>query len=272
VTESPVRPVTPADEATPITPARYDARISHRRRDPLEHGFEQRSSTWLIDLDQVPELPRGLRWLCRFSAADHLGEPEYSLRANVNAFLAGHGVARPAKVLMLANPRVLGYVFNPLSVFYCYDRDGQLAHTVAEVRNTYGGRHSYLLSTDDRGNARTEKLFYVSPFYPVDGDYTMRLPQPGAELTVTVTLHRTGDRPFSAVLTGRRSGAEPASLWSALRTPLATRAVMIGIKRHGITLYAKGLRPLPRPGGERPCATDDAAPASFSAPDLRKAI
>lgn len=260
VTESPVRPVTGC-------PARYDVRISHRRRDPLEYGFEQRSSTWLIDLDQVPTLPRGLRWLCRFAAADHLGSSEHSLRANLDAFLAEHGLERPSKILMLANPRVLGYVFNPLSVFYCYDTDGQLAHTVAEVRNTYGGRHSYLLSTDDRGTARTEKLFYVSPFYPVDGEYTMRLPEPGAELTVTVTLRRDDDRPFTAVLTGHRSGPVPASLWSALRTPLATRAVMVGIRRHGITLYVKGLRPLPRPGREQPDAT-----TSSSVPELRQAI
>lgn len=271
VTESPIPPVTefpiPPVTEFPVTPARYDVRISHRRRDPLEYGFEQRSSTWLIDLDQVPALPRKLGWLCRFSAADHLGDSRHSLRVNLDAFLAEHALQRPSKILMLANPRVLGYVFNPLSVFYCYDGDGRLAHTVAEVRNTYGGRHSYLLSTDDRGTARTEKQFYVSPFYPVDGEYTMRLPEPSDELTVAVTLHRAADRPFSAVLTGHRSGSAPASLWSALRTPLATRAVMVGIRRHGITLYVKGLRPLPRPVRKQPDVT-----ASSSVSDLRQAI
>lgn len=250
-----------------MTPARYDVQISHRRRDPLEYGFEQRSSTWLVDLDQVPALPRGLGWLCRFGAADHLGNSEHGLRANLDALLAEHGLERPSKILMLANPRVLGYVFNPLSVFYCYDADDRLAHTVAEVRNTYGGRHSYLLNTDELGAARTEKQFYVSPFYPVDGEYTMRLPQPGTELTVTITLRRDGDRPFTAVLTGHRSGAVPASLWSALRTPLATRAVMFGIRRHGITLYAKGLRPLPRPDWRQPDTT-----TRSTEPELRQAI
>jgi DUF1365 family protein len=235
------------DESATVTPARYDVRITHRRWDPIEYSFAAQSSTWLVDLDDVPSLPSGLTWLCRFASSDHLGDPDATLRENLDAFLDGHDVERPSRILMLANPRVLGYVFNPLTVFYCYDRDNQLRHTVAEVRNTYGGRHSYLFSTDELGRARTEKLFYVSPFYPVDGEYTMRLPEPAEDLIVTVTMTRPGDRPFSAVMTGDRSGPTPASLWTALKTPLATRAVMAGIKRHGITLYLKGLRPHPRP-------------------------
>jgi len=235
-----------------VAPARYDVWISHRRRDPVDYGFGQRSVAWLVDLDALPRLPGGLGWLCRFRAADHrlaAGPPAESLRADVDRFLAGHGLPRQSRILMLANPRVLGYVFNPLTVFYCYDSHGELRHAVAEVRNTYGGRHSYLLRVDEAGQAETDKQFYVSPFYPVDGRYTMRLPEPGAELTVAVTLHRDGDRPFTAVLAGRRAGDRPASLWAALRTPLATRAVMLGIRRHGIALYLKGLRPIrPIPG------------------------
>ncbi|MBV9821586.1 MAG: DUF1365 domain-containing protein, partial [Actinobacteria bacterium] len=153
-----------------LTPARYDLRISHRRRDPVEYGFTRRGITWLVDLDALPRLPRGLGRLCRFSVADHRltdGPPAGSLRAEVEEFLAGHGVHRPSRVLMLGCPRVLGYVFNPLTVFYCYDSDGALRHAVAEVRNTYGGRHSYLLRPDEAGRAGTDKRFYVSPFYPV---------------------------------------------------------------------------------------------------------
>jgi DUF1365 family protein len=241
--------------AAVATPARYDVRISHRRRDPVSYGFTRRGSIWLVDLDAVPRLPRGLGWLCRFSPSDHRlggtdqlrdGPPAPSLRAELDRFLAGHGVPRPSVVLMLANPRVLGYVFNPLTVFYCYDRDGVLRHAVAEVRNTYGGRHSYLLAPDRAGRAGVDKQFYVSPFYPVDGRYEMRLPEPGAELSVTVILHREQEQPFSTVLAGRRM-SDTSHLWTALRTPLATRAVMYGIRRHGIALYLKGLRPIPRP-------------------------
>jgi DUF1365 family protein len=229
----------------PGTPACYDVAISHHRRDPIEYRFSQRSRSWLVDLDRLPQLPRGLGWLCSFTSRDHLGAADSSLRDNVNRFLAEHGRPAPATILMLANPRVLGYVFNPLSVFYCYGRTGRLDYTVAEVRNTYGGRHTYLLDTDRAGYARIAKAFYVSPFNPVDGYYTMALPEPGQVVRTTVTLHRAQQRPFAAVMSGhRRRGT--ASLWSALRTPLLTRAVMFGIKRHGITLYLKGLRPFPR--------------------------
>jgi DUF1365 family protein len=230
-----------------VTPACYDVDIAHRRRDPIDYGFSQRSTTWLVDLDRVPSLPRGWRWLARFCSRDHFGDKQASLRENIDRFLDGRGVCRPAKVLMLANPRVLGYVFNPLTVFYCYDETGTVTHVLAEVRNTYGGRYCYLMPTDASGRAQTDKAFYVSPFYPVDGRYTMTLPPPAAELLVNVTLYRDGERPFAAVMTGQRRGEVATSLFAVLRTPLATRAVMFGIKRHGIRLYIKGLRPSPRP-------------------------
>lgn len=248
---------------SPITPARYDVEISHRRHDPISYGFRQRSSMWLVDLDALPELPRGLRRLAHFTSRDHLGDARSSLRANLNRFLAEHALPAPARILMLANPRVLGYVFNPLTVFYCYDEHGRLDYTVAEVRNTYGGRHTYLVRTDANERAVTDKVFYVSPFYPVDGHYTMALPEPGPKLTVTVTLHRAGEKPFAAVMQGERSSA-PASLWSALRSPLTTRAVMYGIKRHGIALFIKGLRPYPR-GQVVPTESDPAGPHTASA-------
>ncbi len=227
-----------------MKPARYAIEITHRRRDPIDYAFRASSTTWLVDLDDVPRLPRGLRWVAGFHASDHLGEDRSSLRANVDVFLAAGGTPRPETILMLAGPRVLGYVFNPISVFYCFTGD-VLTHAVAEVRNTYGGRHCYLVQLDAGRRAEVDKAFYVSPFYGVDGTYTMRLPAPGADVHVSVTLHREGERPFVAVLRGQR--VDGTSLWNVLRTPLATRAVMAGIRRHGLTLYLRGLRPQPRP-------------------------
>ena len=226
-----------------MTAARYDVRIVHRRAAPFHHRLSFRTRLWLVDLDDVPALPRGLRRLCRFDPADHLGGR--SLRAGVDDWLAQHGEPPPARVLMLASPRVLGYVFNPLTVFYCLDAEGTVRSVLAEVRNTYGGRHCYLVHPPASGRAQVDKAFYVSPFYPVDGSYRMRLPLPGDRLLVSVSLQRSDDPPFTAVLTGVRR-AERARLSSALRTPLATRAVMFAIRRHGITLYLKGLRPFRR--------------------------
>ncbi|MFL6163466.1 MAG: DUF1365 domain-containing protein [Jatrophihabitantaceae bacterium] len=231
-----------------MTAACYDVEIRHQRADPFDYGFAFRSRIWLVDLADVPSLPRGLGWLCRFDDVDRL-----------TGWLSRHGVPAPDRILMLANPRVLGYVFNPLTVFYCLDTVGALTHVVAEVRNTYGGRHRYLLRPDGRGAARVDKAFYVSPFYPVDGSYRLRLPLPDERLLVSVSLHRPGQRPFSAVMTGTCRPAA-ARLWTALRTPLATRAIMFGIKRHGIALYAKGLRIVPRPA-DHPPAADHPPPA-----------
>lgn len=234
-----------------MTASCYDVRIVHRRSAPVSHRVSFRGRTWLVDLDRVPRLPGVLGRLCRFDSADHLGGG--SLRADLDEWLAERGLPAPARVLMLANPRVLGYVFNPLTVFYCLDAGGAVSFLVAEVRNTYGGRHCYLVRPSPAGEAWADKAFYVSPFYPVDGSYRMRLPLPDERLLVSIRLDRPAEPPFAAVMTGTRRPGR-ASLWTALRTPLATRAVMLAIRRHGITLYLKGLRPIHRerqaPGAE----------------------
>jgi DUF1365 family protein len=219
----------------------------HRRTAPVGYRFGFRGRTWLVDLDDVPALPGPLARLCRFDSADHLGGS--SLRTGLDEWLRQQGEPAPARVLMLAQPRVLGYVFNPLTVFYCLTAEGAVDRVVAEVRNTYGGRHCYLVRPTGAGYACADKVFYVSPFYPVDGSYSMRLPLPGDRLLVGIRLHRPGERSFAAVLTGTRRPGR-ASLWTALRTPLATRAVMLVIRRHGISLYLKGLRPVRRPARE----------------------
>ena len=220
----------------------------------MDYGFSQRSSSWLIDLAEVPGLPRGLRWLCRFASQDHLGDPYASLQANLNRFLAEHGVARavadpdagqPAGARLRVQPAVGLLLLRPAGPAQPHRRRGaQHLRRPAQLP----------ARTDEAGRAETDKLFYVSPFYPVDGSYTMRLPEPGAELTVTVTLHRAGERPFSAVHDRHRDSGGRSRLISALASPLATRAVMFGIKRHGIALYLKGLRPFPRTAGSENAA------------------
>ena len=208
----------------------YDCAVTHVRGAPIANAFTYPMSLWLVDLDDVPRLP-----LVRFDPRDH---------ADVRGFLAGHGVT-PGRVLMLTAPRVLGYVFNPLTVYWC-----ESGHVVAEVHNTYGGRHCYLLEPDGRGRAETAKEFYVSPFYPVDGSYQMSLPVPGERLTLSVTLHRPGDRPFVASLRGRRVPlTRRAALRAALRPPLLVSA---RIRRQGIGLYLRGLPVVPRPEGHGP--------------------
>ena len=142
----------------------------------MRHAFRHRVYQWLVDLDDVPRQPWYLRAFARFSSADHLGDPGLPIKRNVENYLARSGIRLGAggRVLMLANARVLGHVFDPLSVFWCYAADGVLICVVAEVHNTYGERHAYLLRPDGAGAAVTDKAFYVSPFFDVSGSYALR--------------------------------------------------------------------------------------------------
>lgn len=214
-----------------------------------------RTYLWLIDVDRPPRLPAPLRPLARFEARDHFGGTGPTIRAGLEKFLAAHGVAPPTgSVVMLAQARVLGHVFNPLSLFWCHDRDGELRCVVAEVHNTYGERHCYLLSPDEalregfHEEFRADKEFYVSPFFPVDGQYRMRLPLPGERLDLAVHLERADGRPFTATVRGRRLEATSGALVrAALRHPWPALAVSAAIRAQGIRLYLKGLPLQPRP-------------------------
>jgi uncharacterized protein len=232
-----------------VLPALYDCRIRHVRAAPLANAFSYRSYSWLVDLDHLPRLPRWLRPLASFRAADHLGDPARSIRQNVEGFLTGNGIdLAGGKIVMLASARVLGYVFNPLSVYWCHEPDGSLACVVAEVHNTYGQRHCYLLRTDSRGRAAVDKAFYVSPFNAVDGRYQMSVPEPGPRLALTVTLHRRDIPPFVASVRGIRRNA---SSWQLLRMaaqyPWPTASATVRIHAQGIKLWARGLRVVDRP-------------------------
>ena len=121
----------------------------------------------------------------------HGGPVELPIRTNVDDWLRERPVDPPAVVRMLANPRVLGHVFNPLSLFYCHDADGPSLPMSSPRSATYGGRRCYLLEPADDGRATADKTFYVSPFHGVDGHYELSVPAPGDELAVTVTLRRT---------------------------------------------------------------------------------
>ncbi|HET6876683.1 MAG TPA: DUF1365 family protein [Jatrophihabitans sp.] len=227
------------------TPALYDVEIAHVRAEPVRHDVRHRSHLWFVDLDELPSY--GL--LARFESRDHVGDPARSLRANLDAYLREQGIELDGgRITMLANARSFGYVFNPLTLYWCHGRDGTLVCVVAEVHNTYRQRHRYLLRPDDAGRVETGKQFYVSPFYPVDGYYRMSLPEPGARLALTVALHRPGERPFVATVRGTRGAASPrAAVSVALRHPLETWVIRALITAHGIRLWRKGLPVRPRP-------------------------
>ncbi|WP_300641570.1 FAD-dependent oxidoreductase [Nocardioides sp.] len=234
------------------TPALYRTTIKHTRRAPFERSFTHRSHTWLVDVDDLPDL-RPLPWAKgTFEARDHLGDPERTLRENLEAFLATEGVTlHPAgRVLLATQPRAFGYCFNPISVFWCLDPFGRVEATVVEVHNTYGDRHAYLVRPDEQGRARTDKAMYVSPFHGTDGHYELAVPVPGERLDVVVTLHAEQTR-FSASLTGTRTTDSPLRA-----APAALRGSLL-IRAHGIWLWLRRLPIRPRPPHQQTAVQPD---------------
>jgi DUF1365 family protein len=220
----------------------YDARLTHVRRERLTRRFTHRMRPWLVDLDDLPHRPP----FATFEGRDHLGLPDRTIRANLDDWLAGHGVTAH-RVLMLAMPRALGYAFNPLTVYWCHDATGEPVCVVAEVHNTYGERHCYLLRPDDAWRADTAKELYVSPFFDVEGEYRMRLPPPGDRLSLSVVLHRAGRPVFSATLTGGPAG-RATTLRRVLRHTFTGAAlrVRVLIQGHGVALWLRRLPIVPR--------------------------
>lgn len=233
-------------------PALVVGEVSHIRRLPVRHRFTHRAYQWLVDLDDLPRLPWWLRPLAGFDPADHLdrGRLGGGIRGDLERFLTHRGVAlEPTdRVLMLANARVLGHVFDPLTVFWCLTAGRAIRAVVFEVHNTYGERHAYLLEVDGRGRATTDKAFYVSPFNDVSGSYDVRLRLEPHEVRVTVGLDREGLRLLTATT---RGVPEPASRRALVRVAathlLMTHRVSSLIRVHGIRLWLRGLPVLPRP-------------------------
>ncbi len=236
--------------SAPPTPALVVGSVTHTRRRPLTHTFTYRHYTWLVDVDALPRYRRPLSWLARFDEADHLdgGRAGGGLRGDVVRFCAARGVAVAPddRILMLAHARALGHVFDPMSAFWVLRPDGTVVAVVAEVHNTYGGRHAYLVRPDTTGRAVVPKEFYVSPFNPVTGTYRMRLVLDEEEAAVSIRLLVDGAPVVDAGVSGAVLPATPrAVLRTALRHAVMPLRVTALIHVHGIALWLRRLPVMP---------------------------
>jgi uncharacterized protein len=246
-----VSPTTTASQL-PALPAIVTGQVHHTRLRPLRHAFTHRHTQWLLDLDDPPRLPRWARPVASFRGEDHLaGNPGLgALKANVLRVLEREGVdaGDVDRVVMLAHARVLGHVFDPMTAYWCFTRDGWLAAVLVEVHNTYGGRHAYVLRPDARGDDEVDKQFYVSPFNDVEGRYAIRVRLTPDRVGVAIRLV-VGDEPLvTATVTGRpRPASRRAVLATAVRHPLMPHRVSALIRMHGIWLWLRRLPVRPRP-------------------------
>ncbi|MDX6277120.1 MAG: uncharacterized protein QOJ72_1248 [Nocardioidaceae bacterium] len=233
----------------PSLPALVEGTVSHTRRTPLRHRFTNRVYQWLVDVDELPRLPGALRPFSTFSAADHIGDPHDTIHANIERFCKAQGVDISGhRVLMLANARVLGHTFDPLSVFWAIAPDESLTCIVAEVHNTYGERHAYLLQTDEDGRQTVDKEFYVSPFFTVDGTYDLQFKLTAGQISSTIILRQGGDAVFSATFRGTPRPATARRLSKLLiKMPLITHRTSLLIRIHGVWLWIRRLPVVTRP-------------------------
>jgi len=228
----------------------YDTQVTHVRRTPWRRAFVHRSSMWVVDIDAY-QSPRRRRDRLRsvltgtVETRDHLDGGPGSLRQSLERFAACEGFALGnGRVLLAAQPRALGFCFNPISVWWSLDTEENLVATVVEVHNTYGDRHAYLLERPE-GRSVVDKAMYVSPFHGVDGSYYVVAPLPDERLDLAVTLVVAANERFSARLVGQRLAQPP--WWTALAS--LRDATLIRI--HGTILWARGLRIHPRPAHQQ---------------------
>lgn len=243
----------------PPLPAIVEGHVTHRRAQPVRHAFRHRLCQWLIDLDDPPRLPRLIRPLAGFDPCDHLGgdgNGAGDIKSALRRFLTAQGIdlGPDARVLMLANARVFGHVFNPLTVFWCFAADTDLPAdldlrcVVAEVHNTYGERYAYVLHPDTDGKAEVDKRFYVSPFNDVAGTYALRFQLSADRVRAEVRLLRDSRQVFAASFEGTPQPLTSMSLLSTVvRLPGMPHRVSALIRVHGIWLWLRRLPLVPRP-------------------------
>lgn len=240
-------------------PGLYLGVVTHVRTRPRRHVLRYRVFQVLLDIDQLPDLDRRLRLLninrpglMSFNERDHGERTGAPLRDFVDQVLAEVGRSPSAgQILVQCMPRVLGYVFNPLTLYYCHDADGALSDVVLQVHNTFGGRHAYVLPVDGEGAARggCAKAFHVSPLLPMDLDYRFHLGAPSGHVrSVVQALDPSGRLVLHADFTGRRQDLTDANLAAAFLTrPLLTLKVVVAIHLEAAKLLLKGLRLNPAP-------------------------
>jgi DUF1365 family protein len=249
---------------TPRGPGLYVGAVRHRRFTPRAHEFEYGLFMVLLDIDRIPASMAASRFTsynrpnwAAFYERDHLdGDATRPLRDRLRDAAAAAGETLPdGRIYLLTHLRYLGYVFNPISVFYCYDGGGSLALVLAEVNNTYGGRRYYWLRPTGgvarRFRSHAAKSMYVSPFMEFDVDYEFVLTPPGEALVVHMNVirqGREGGRRFDATLTLDRRPWTAAAIRSALlRFPWMTAKVIAAIHWEALRLRLKGLPVMPFP-------------------------
>lgn len=236
----------------------YEGTVVHERLRPKRHRLKYSVFSLLLDLDELPEIDRSNRWFgynrpapLSFHDRDHGPTTGAPLRPWVEAHLREAGVTPDGgPIRLLCYPRILGYVFNPLSIYFCYRRDGALAAILYEVCNTFKERHTYVIPAEPAKRSvvshSCSKRLYVSPFIAMDCDYHFRIVPPGEGVNVTIREEDGEGVLLAASFRGERKPFDAAAALRILaRFPLLTLKIIAGIHWEAARLWMKGLKVIP---------------------------
>lgn len=243
----------------------YTGTLRHRRFAPARHEFTYPVFMTLLEIAQIPHLMRvspfssynRFNW-ASFHDADHCAGRRAPIREQLEALAAGQGIELPeGPIFLLTHLRYWGYIFNPISLFYCCDASGEVRFILAEVNSTFGERRHYWLSGATRASAckpyihRCAKRMHVSPFMPMDLDYRFVLPPPGERLVAHMETLAGENAHFDATLKLNRQPWSAQALHRALlRFPWITAKVIAAIHWEALRLYFKKVPIYPHPEKE----------------------
>ena len=230
----------------------YCGEVLHRRLAPAVHAFRQGVFFLRLRIDgpeqSLPALCSRNCWnLCSFYDADHGPRDGSRLEPWIRGLLTRHGLSCADGAIWLQTfPRVLGYVFNPVSFWLCHDRAGALRAVLAEVSNTFGEHHNYLVAHDDARPIaagdwlRARKVFHVSPFFPVSGEYRFRFADHPERCTFRIDYEDgRGNSLVTSVSGAARAATTTALLRAFFRYPWMTLGVTLRIHYHALRLWLK---------------------------------
>ena len=232
----------------------YNGSVIHKRFKPREHFFKYNVFSLFVDLSELNELNKKLNFfslnkfnLISFYEKDHGDRDGSSLLDWVKNNLSKNNVSIDnIKVKLLCYPRILGYVFNPLSIFFVYDKNENLICILYEVKNTFGEQHTYVFNVEDQNKLiqnNCSKKFHVSPFIEMDCNYFFRILNPGQKLSVIIDQYDQEGKILFASQDGERSELTSKNLMNSyLKHPLMTFKIISAIHFEAFKLWIKGIK------------------------------